>query len=314
VSIKLINKKVQRKLGYYSLRVTRNLIRVLPEPLFRILKSILILIGKPFLAKKKPLVLENLKKVFKDTKSEKEIKQIAQHCFDNTIADMIELIYYIDRPDKILNDVTIEGLEYLEDSIRAGNGAIMMSAHFGNFVLMLTRMVIAGYETNCITKRTRDAQFERYITKLRDHRGFKAIYALPRKRCIIESIKALRRNNLLFILFDQNFGSDGQVFVDFLGLKAATATGPVVLAQRTGAPIHPIFIISEGKQKFKIKILKPVAMKFEDGGRRELINHVAKLTGIIEDFVLKYPSQWGGWFHKRWKTKPDSSRVYEELL
>jgi len=129
----------------------------------------------------------------------------------------------------------------------------------------------------------------------------------------MQSIKTLRRNELLYILFDQNYGDDGQVFVNFFNQKAATATGPIILSQRTGAPVLPVFILRKGRQNYCIQIQKPVTFQFNGGGHMELVNNVAKLTKIIEDFIERYPNQWGGWLHNRWKTKPNPLCVYEEL-
>ncbi len=310
---KNFRKKMLRKIGLVILVVTHQIIRILPEPIFKLFKTGLIMLGRPFIAKKKKVALENLNMVFKKTKSAKEIDYMAQYCFDSAASDMIELLYYADRPDKVMAHVSIEGKEHLDKALKAGQGAIMMSAHFGNFVLMLLRMVMAGYETNCMTRATRDKDFEQYITNLRNKGGFRTIYTVPRKRCVLESLKSLKRNELLYILFDQNYGDDGQVFVDFFGRKASTATGPVILSQRSGAPVLPVFIIKEGNGDYIIKIEKPVTFKFEQGDHMELVNNVAKLTKVIEKYVTLYPDQWGGWMHRRWKTKPIPGRIYEEL-
>jgi len=49
--------------------------------------------------------------------------------------------------------------------------------------------------------------------------------------------------------------------VDFFGRKAATATGPVILAMRTGAAILPCFIIRQPDDTHKIIFEPPFELE-----------------------------------------------------
>jgi len=116
------------------------------------------------------------------------------------------------------------------------------------------------------------------------------------------TIAALRNNELVFIPIDQNFGTAG-VFVNFFGRKAATATGPVILAQRTKAALVPCFIIRQPGDRHKI-IFEP-ALELSEGKdhRDTILINIQALTDIIESYIRKYPAEWG-WIHRRWKSKP----------
>ena len=132
----------------------------------------------------------------------------------------------------------------------------------------------------------------------------KTIYSQPRKECVDLTIRALRNNEVVFIPIDQNFGTAG-VFVDFFGQKAATATGPVVFAERTKAGILPCFIIRQADNTHKI-ICEPAIELVEGRDSQETIAlNIQKLTNIIEAYIRKYPAEWG-WIHRRWKSRPNS--------
>ena len=165
-------------------------------------------------------------------------------------------------------------------------------------------MALAGYKTNCIMRRVRDEQFEEYISDFRNKNGIQTIYSLPHRQCVGNSLKRLRDNQVLFILLDQNYGEDGRVFVDFFGQPAATATGPVVLSNRSKAPILPIFILRDGTNRYKIKIDPPVQFETPPNGQSDIVHSVSQLTKIIEKYIRSYPHEWGGWLHRRWKSKP----------
>jgi KDO2-lipid IV(A) lauroyltransferase len=109
---------------------------------------------------------------------------------------------------------------------------------------------------------------------------------------------------LLFVPIDQNFG-EGGIFVDFFGRKAATATGPIILAKRTKAAIIPCFIIRQRDDTHKIIFEPP--LKLEEGKDEEtnILINIQRLTNIIELYIRKYPAEWS-WVHRRWKSRPNS--------
>ena len=237
-------------------------------------------------------------------KTKQEISSIVNSWFDSIGLSMIELVYFLDRPKKIVEKVTIEGKENLDEALKKGLGAILLSAHFGNFPLMFWRMALAGYKTNCIMRPMRDKHFEKYVANFSNENGVRAIYSLPHRQCLEHSLKSLRDNQILFILLDQNYGEAGGVFVDFFGHQAATATGPVVFSYRLGAPILPTFIVRSGADQYKIIIDSPVTLEAIQNEQLGLVRNTAQLTKIIEGYIRRYPHEWVGWMHRRWKNKP----------
>lgn len=296
-------KKWKRDFARNALFVCSALFNALPYPMVRVVMRFFMLIGYPLVVAQRKMAMESLKIAFGNEKSDEEITRIAKTCFENIGQGMVELIYFMAHPKMILEKVTIEGREHLDKARAAGNGVIAVSAHFGNFPLMLLHLAQSGYKTNAIIRPARDQEIEKYFFSLRSGLGLNTIYALPRKDCVDNSLRALRNNEILFIPLDQNFGSGGGVFVDFFGQKAATATGPVVFAKRTKAPILPMFVIRESGDKYKIIIEPPLVLETRPDDEEETLANVAKITRLIEQYIRKYPHEWG-WMHRRWKSKP----------
>jgi len=299
-----MHKKFLRAVGRNTIFINRWIVSRLPYSVFSLLAPIFIAIARLLIKRKKHIALENLHIAFDKEKTEQEINIIVNKCFDNIGFDMIELIYLLDHPKRIVEKVTIEGKENLDEVLKKGRGAILLSAHFGNFPLMLWRMSLAGYKTNCIMRRMRDEQFEKYVSDFSNENGVRTIYSLPRRQCVKESLKSLCDNQILFILLDQNYGGSGGVFVDFFGKPAATVTGPVIFSHRSGVPILPIFIVRDEIDQYKIIIDLPVMLEADPCNHSELVSNTAKLTKIIEGYIRLYPHEWGGWMHRRWKSKP----------
>lgn len=303
MSFKEYFSRLQRAGGRFLLKSTRWVVNRLSYPVFRALAGVLFFIGQLVMAKKRNLAMENLKMAFGNEKTDDELQKIAGKCFNSFGKGMIDLIYFLDRPKRIVEKVSIEGREHLEQVLKEGKGAIMVSAHFGDFILMYLRMVLEGYPTNVIMRRTRDPEFEKYISDYRNQMGIKTIYDLPPRKCVQQCIKALRNNEILIILLDQNYGGAGRVFVDFFGRQAATAAGPVVFSTRTDAPVLPMFIMSDGPSRYKIVIRPPVALEQRDNDEEMFTVNTAKLTKIIEGVIRQHPHEWGGWMHRRWKAR-----------
>lgn len=88
--------------------------------------------------------------------------------------------------------------------------------------------------------------------------------------------------------------------VNFFGRAAATATGPVVLAQRTKSAIIPCFILRQEDDTHKIIVEEPLRLEEAGSAEDTILKNIQKLTDIIESYIRRYPAEWG-WVHRRWK-------------
>jgi Kdo2-lipid IVA lauroyltransferase/acyltransferase len=253
-----------------------------------------------FLLKRRKIALENLRMVFCQEKTDQEIRSLVKKCFMSAATNIAELAYFATKPSLFKDKVVFENKEYISQAIKQGNGAVLVSGHFGNFPLMISQVAMAGFPTSVIIRPPRDNKVLKYFKQLKNYSCFHSIDAVPKKKCVTESLRALRAKELLFVLLDQHSGSAGGVMVDFFGQKAATAAGPVVFALRTQAPIVPIFIVRQPDDTHKIIVEPPLAIEHGATEEETLVKNVSRITQIIERYVRQYPEEWG-WMHRRWK-------------
>ena len=308
-------KRLKRWLGRSLYHALSGIIKHLPYTLYLFLARLFFYLGVLVMLPKRNIALRSLRTALGPEKTKAELEQIARRYFHNFGRGMIDLIYYMNHTDLVEKNVQVEGLDHLKEALAEGNGVIMTGGHFGNFLLMYWRVVTLGYKVNVIMRRVHDTVFEEYISTMRRKLGMRAIYDLPAKKCVVECIKALRNNEVLFILLDQNYGSSGRIFVDFFGHPAATATGPVVFSLRTKAPILPAFCLKDdGELKHKIIIEKPVQLEMFENENDTVYHNISKITKIIESYVRQYPHEWGGWVHRRWKSRPQHEQEIIDRL
>lgn len=279
-----------------------------PYSLVRLIGAILIKIGFIFTVRQKRLARESLGIAFKDELTPQNIETIVGECFNNFGWGMVDMLYAMAHPDEMKAKVEIEGKEHLDRALKAKQGVVAVTAHFGNFPLMMLTLAQKGYPVSAIIRPARDQELETFLVKKRTELGVKTVYAMPRVACVTKSIQALRDNNILFIALDQNFGNGKGVFVDFFGQKAATATGPVVFALRSKAVILPMFIMSDGRTRHKIVVEPPLRIETGKDDDESIYLTTTKITRVIETYIRKYPAEWG-WMHRRWKTqkRPDGT-------
>ena len=296
-------KMFQRTIARYGLYFTSWLIKRMPYKAIRVVSDIFIAIGFRLTNNQRKIAKESLRLAFGKEKGPSEIDQIVRKCFENVGRGMIEMLYFMSHPSLVAQKVSFDGKEHLKEALKKGRGVIAVTAHFGNFPLMMMHLALEGYKTNAIIRPARDQELESYLFKKRTETGLKTIYAVPRQQCVMSSLAALRNNEVLFIPLDQNFGSNGGIFVDFFGHKAATATGPVVFARRTKAPILPMFIIRLKEDTHKIIIEPPLSLEEVNDEEAFIVLNTEKITKLIEHYIRLYPHEWG-WMHKRWKSQP----------
>jgi len=304
---KNVRKGIARFFARLGLNLCSLIIKFLPARYIYGFAKSLAAIGYGIVKKQRRTALESLTLAFGQEKSQEEIEKIARDCFSFMAKSGVELLFLMDRPELLKKRVEIVGRNNLDNALSCGKGAILVSAHFGNFPLLMARLALGGYKIAGIMRPMRDDRVEKIFLAKRTRLNIKTIYSQPRNVCVNNTIESLRNNELVFIPIDQNFGTGG-IFVDFFGRKAATATGPIVLARRTKAMVLPCFIIRQADDSHRI-IFEP-ALSLEEGknSQETIAINIQKLTGIIEAYIRKYPAEWG-WVHRRWKSKPNENSI-----
>ena len=300
---KQIRKSIPRFAGWLGLILCSLVVRFIPASLIYGFARNIADLGFIIARKQRRISLESLKVAFGAEKTEEDRRKIAKDCFIYMAKAAVELLFVLERPHLLRDCVGFQGKNNLDAALSKGRGVILVSAHFGNFPIMLGRLSLEGYKAWAIMRPMRDSRAEKFFTEKRRKFNVRTIYSQPRQVCVENTIRALRNNELVFIPLDQNFGTGG-VFVDFFGKKAATATGPVVLALRTKAVILPCFIVRQKDDTHKIIFEAPIDLDRNGSHKGIILDTTQRLTSIIEVYIRKYPAQWG-WIHRRWKSKPN---------
>ena len=197
----------------------------------------------------------------------------------------------------------LEGMEHLRAGLAAGRGVLLITAHYGSWELLAARLVVEGIPLSVVARDADDVATHALINRIRARCGYRVI---PRQAAPRGVLEALRRNEVVGILMDQNT-TQGGVFVPFFGRAAATATGPAVFALRTGAALLPGFAVRQPDDRHVGRFSPLVSLPRTADREADVRELTARLTALIEAQVRADPTQWF-WIHDRWRHRPPEER------
>jgi len=253
-------------------------------------------------------VVGNLNLAFGDEKTKDEKLAIHRAFNAHLVKSYFEMLCSTNRgrQSTLLESVQIVGQGHLDQCLQRGKGIIGIGGHLGNFTIMGLKMNEAGYRFHTVVRSSVDPLRNKMYERFRAQQIQPFIYTHRSKPATTEIIRALRSNEIVFLIADENERSG--VFVNFFGRPASTTAGPAILHLRTGADIVPIAFFRNHDNTHKIVIDPPLTLSCT-GTRKENIEEITRaVTQKIEEQVRKYPSQWM-WTHRRWRTRPPKEKA-----
>jgi len=249
--------------------------------------------------------LRNLQLAFPEM-SDTERERILRGCFRNLGRLLVEFTHFPDlNRTNISQFVVHDGLENYLEGLRRGRGVIFMTAHFGSWELSSFAHAVYGFPLKFIVRPIDNPRVETLISSYRTSSGNVPI---ARRNAARDVLKALRQNEAVGILFDQNTTRNEGVFADFFGIPAATTPAIARFALRTGAAVVPgLLIWDEALQKHRLRLDPPVDLIDSGDLEQDVLENTRRFNKILEGYVREYPDQWL-WIHRRWKTRPEGER------
>jgi Kdo2-lipid IVA lauroyltransferase/acyltransferase len=191
--------------------------------------------------------------------------------------------------------IRYEGLENYQAAKSDGRGVLVATGHLGNWELSAYAHALMTEAMNVMVRPLDNPLIDRLIEARRTKSGNRLILKKDSARRVL---KALRDNEGVGILIDQNTSTGEGVFVDFFGKRACANAAFVKLAHHSGAAVVPGFALWDGRTAQYVLRFYP---KVELTGDVQADSQ--KLHTVLEQVIREYPDQWM-WIHRRWKTRP----------
>ncbi|MBI5143832.1 MAG: lysophospholipid acyltransferase family protein [Candidatus Omnitrophica bacterium] len=240
--------------------------------------------------KDRDAVLNNLKTVLgNEPHSDEELTKMAKEVFRNFAKYLVDFFRFSKVDLRFIRRfVKIEGLNNIDEARSRGKGAILLSAHIGNWELGGFVLAMIGYPISAVVLTHQNKKINDFFTHQRLLSNLKPIeIGIALRSCYA----ALKGNNLLAVLGDRDFSKNG-IRVDFFGRKTLLPKGPSVFSRRIGSAIVPTFMIREKDDSFRLIMDKPIFPDASGEEDKAIETLTKKYLSVIEAYVRKYPTQW----------------------
>ena len=261
---------------------------------------------------RREVTLENLEKAFPEKPAE-EINDIGKKCYKHFGMMALEYLrLHSMKRDGLL--ALIDGgtgaTAALDRAYKEKSGAIILTAHFGNWEYLGAWLAAKGYPVSFINQPQNNPHTDRFIQRTRADLGMQMIERGSMGLRLI--VRALRERRMVFILPDQDAGRDG-IFVPFFGRPASVARGAAAFAVKTAAPIILCVLSRRSDGDYSLtteKLEFDLASTWNE--EQKIIEITARYTKAIEYHIRLCPEQWF-WLHRRWKNQPQTTETHAGL-
>jgi Kdo2-lipid IVA lauroyltransferase/acyltransferase len=191
--------------------------------------------------------------------------------------------------------IEYEGLENYLAAKREGKGVLVATAHLGNWELSAFAHALLTEPMHVMVRPLDNPLIDRIVERRRSASGNHLIEKKDGARAVLRALKA---NEAVGILIDQNTAISEGTFINFFGKQACASTAFAKLAHHSGAPVVPGFALwNETRQKYILRFYPPVPLS------GNVLADTRTIHALFEQVIREHPDQWM-WIHRRWKTRP----------
>ncbi|MDY5616043.1 MAG: lipid A biosynthesis lauroyl acyltransferase, partial [Helicobacter sp.] len=243
-------------------------------------------------------LLTNLDFAYNHSLPPSQKKEILKTNYLNLVYNSISFFMLsVSNKTQILNTIRIDKPEIIHKLLETNTKIVFVTAHFGNWEY--TTPAFSCYFNHKITAVARMTPYpliNEYLIKVRSKFN---ITILDKKGAAIPLARALKKDNVVGIVTDQNTTSKEGELVDFFGKKVRHTPIASLLARKFDAKIiHFVAYYSKDYKKILIKILPPIEFQKTDDAQSDIHNLTQIQSDILEQIIRENPKEWL-WFHKK---------------
>lgn len=208
--------------------------------------------------------------------------------------------------DELSRWIVFKDLEHFTEAKQRGKGVLFLTAHLGNWELSALAHAIKVEPMHVMVRPIEDPVINDIVQSCRCATGNRVIPKANSARAVLQ---ALKNNEAVGVLVDQNTVASEAVFVDFFGKAAASNKGFAQLAMRSDAAVVPGFAWwNDRESRYVLQYFPALEMVSTGNDEADVIENTRRCQAAVEHAVRRHPEQWL-WIHRRWKTRPPGEKT-----
>lgn len=213
--------------------------------------------------------------------------------FANTIADNVRF-----KELRVAPDWEFSGREHFEKLQSHTGGAIILTAHMGNYDLGAQLFAEISQRRIVIVRAPEsDPQTREYEEEL--HRrtvnveGLKIDFSTRASELALELLQAVQRGEIVAIQGDRVTPGISALPATLFGRAVQFPAGPFALAMAARVPIYPLFIQRRGRRRYRLVVAPPIEVLRTRDRAEAFERAIAQWTRELESVIR---DSWFQWF------------------
>ncbi|MBT8087308.1 MAG: LpxL/LpxP family Kdo(2)-lipid IV(A) lauroyl/palmitoleoyl acyltransferase [Gammaproteobacteria bacterium] len=204
--------------------------------------------------------------------------------------------------DRHLASITrLHGIEHVTNALQAGNGVILLSAHFTTLEIMGRVLAQNMPPFDAVFRRNRSD----FMTELQRTGRERSAESTIEKRDIKRMVRSLREGRSVWYAPDQSYNRKGSEVIPFFGVPSMHTTATSTLARLGKARVVPFFPRRMPDGSYDLVLHPPL----DDFPSDDAVADTRRYVELLEQHVRTCPEQYF-WVHRKFKDLPDGYPDY----
>ncbi len=241
-------------------------------------------------------ILDNMARVLQRRPTDYLVEEMAREMLANHSRAWIDFLRYTGDMKFEPSDLVARrmGTGHLLHARDQGRGAILLTAHVGNFELGGVFLRELGLDVSIVYMPDPSPVVEKYRKDARERVGMHGIPVTTSPLSFVNVLRALEGGGFVALQGDRDVSGTGRR-MPFLGRTASFPVGPFKIAAASGAPLLPVFILQEPDWRYQTIVEEPIRVSELPGRRNKeqaVTDAMAAFVAVLEKTIRAYPSQW----------------------
>lgn len=276
------------RLIYWAFRVAAGLFGALPEPVARHTGRSVGYVWYLAAPAKRRMVAKHLRRVVGSEPARRDVREM----FASYGRYWAEVFWIRPHRLEFLREHSVEvNLAGFMEAMSSGKGVIFVLAHLGNWEVSGTRATQESGRVLAVAEALSNRHILDWFIKIRTAMNFDVVIAEPGGSVTRALMRRLKDGGGIGLMSDRDIQGHG-VPVEFFGEQTTLPAGPVVLSDRTGAPLIAIGTYFRDGPGHKFVVYPPI--EIPDGGTAEerVAAGTQNMARTLETMIRAAPTQW----------------------
>lgn len=191
--------------------------------------------------------------------------------------------------------IEAEGLEEWRELAGKPGGFILVTAHLGAWeVGSMLPSARHGRRVHVVREPETDPRAQRFIEGLIRSCGGELYitHFADDPQLGVDLLDALRQGEIVALQGDRPRSGGRTVEASLFGRPFALPVGPAALARAAGVPIVPVFVLREGRLRYRCYLRPAIQVAQTADRQRDLQEALERFVGDLEAVIRREPYQW----------------------